>query len=145
MHTRGPCRPERTTDNATESSQQGEALKARHEKLLAGLDGFHGTERWFRHWTRRFTYTEGIKYLADEAGAYWLIDVIASWSRNEELQKEPFVVWELKVQSDRTASLAAGDGNDRTLMTQTIPLTDFPLEGITLYLTDGVLLLPGEF
>ena len=43
------------------------------------------------------------------------------------------------------ALLVGEDGNRRLLAQLEIPYTDFPLpEGITLFLEDGILLLPSE-
>ncbi len=39
------------------------------------LEQFYGTEKWYRHFTG-LVYTDGIKYLAENAGAYWLIDLV---------------------------------------------------------------------
>jgi hypothetical protein len=121
------------------------AQDKRKEELLAGLAMHTGTETWFRHWTGRCTYTEGVKYLADTAGAYWLIDLVASWCAHQKLRGEEFVAWKLTVRRDHTATVTADDGNDHVLITQDIPFTDFPLEEVTLYLIDGVLLLPSEY
>ena len=45
---------------------------------LADLRQFTGTEQWYRHGlARNILFTDGAKYLADEAGAYWLLDEIA--------------------------------------------------------------------
>jgi len=115
------------------------------EDLLAGLAMFTGTETWFRHWSGRFTYTEGLKYLAEAAQAFWLIDLIASWAPHARLRREDFIAWKLIVRTDRTATITADDGNGRVLITQDIPFTDFPLDEITLHLTDHVLLLPSEY
>lgn len=104
-----------------------------------------GTETWFQHWTGRFTYTEGVQYLAKTAGAYWLIDLVASWADDPTIRREDFVVWKLAVRPDHTATATATDGNGHVLITQGITFTDFPLEEITLYLTDNVLLLPSEY
>jgi hypothetical protein len=119
--------------------------KPTKEDLLAGLAMFTGTETWFRHWSGRFTYTEGVKYLAEAAQAFWLIDLIASWSPHPTLRREDFVVWKLTVRTDHTATITADDGDGRALITQDIPFTDFPLDEITLYLTDHVLLLTSEY
>jgi hypothetical protein len=105
----------------------------------------HRHQTWFRHWSGRFTYTEGIKYLAEAAQAFWLIDVIASWAPHPTLRREEFVVWKLTVRTDHTATITADDGDGRALITQDIPFTDFPLDKITLYLTDHVLLLTSEY
>jgi len=50
------------------------------EKTLnaADLARFTGTEQWFRHSINsKVLYTEGTQYLAEHAGAYWLLDEIA--------------------------------------------------------------------
>ena len=43
------------------------------------LRQFTGTTQWHR-WSKltELVCTDGAKYLADEAGAYWLLDAIAS-------------------------------------------------------------------
>ena len=42
------------------------------------LAQFTGTEQWYRHAINRAVlYTDGAKYVADTAGAYWLLDEIA--------------------------------------------------------------------
>jgi hypothetical protein len=35
--------------------------------------------------------------MADEAGAYWLLDIIASYQTDAKIRREPFQVWELKL------------------------------------------------
>lgn len=114
-------------------------------ELQAGLSMYSGTTRWFRHWSRHLTYTEGVKYLAEEASAYWLIDLVASWCPHPSIRNEQFVVWTLTVRPDRTAVVIADDGNGHELTRQGIGWTDFPLDRIDLYLVDKVLLLPSEY
>src|ERR1700719_3367107 len=39
---------------------------------------FHGSEHWYRHGlVPTILFTDGAKYVADAAGAYWLLDEIA--------------------------------------------------------------------
>jgi hypothetical protein len=114
-------------------------------ELKAGLSMHTGTTRWFRHWSRHFTYTEGVQYLAEKASAYWLIDLVASWCPHPSIRHEEFVVWKLTVRPDRTAVVIADDGNGKELTRQDIPWTDFPLDEVDLYLTDDTLLLPSEY
>ena len=46
------------------------------------LDQFTGSENWYRHGlNRNVTFTDGAKYVADEGGAYWLLDAIAICQR----------------------------------------------------------------
>jgi hypothetical protein len=47
----------------------------------ADLRQFTGSECWHRHGlVRDILFTDGAKYLADEAGAYWLLDEIGHCS-----------------------------------------------------------------
>ena len=42
------------------------------------MSQFYGSEHWYRHGlVRTILYTDGVMYVADAAGAYWLIDEIA--------------------------------------------------------------------
>jgi hypothetical protein len=113
---------------------------------LEDLHQFTGTEQWYRHaLNRNVTFTDGAKYVADQAGAYWLLDEIALAQRYEPaVRDEAFQVWKLTVK-DSSATLACEDGNDRVVFTKAIPFTDFPAPGVTLYCTDNVILLPSEY
>ena len=105
------------------------------------LSQFIGTENYYRHWTGHGVYTDGVKYLAEKAGAYWLIDAVLSYRR-----REPFQLWTLKKDDDNTAVLTMQeDSGEPTKVSQEIPFTDFPLDQIKLYLIDGVILLPSEY
>jgi hypothetical protein len=84
--------------------------------------------------------TDGAKYVADEGGAYWLLDVIAiaHLYANSDFEEE-FQVWTLKVREGRTASLICDDGDNNIVYTQHIEFTDFPLDEIKLYFTDNAI------
>ena len=113
------------------------------------LAQFTGTENWYRHSLgRQFLYTDGVKYVAEEAGAYWLIDAIISYQYDPRIKNnqglQEFQLWKLEVKEDRSAILVCEDGNDVVILTQEIPFTDFPLSKISFYLESKVLLLPSE-
>jgi hypothetical protein len=90
---------------------------------------------------------DGAKYVADAAGAYWLLDAIAISQRYEKgVAAESFQVWtlRLRVREDRTASLVCDDGNDNIVYTQHIAFTDFPLNEITLWFANHTIYLTSE-
>jgi hypothetical protein len=60
-----------------------------------------GCDGYIRHFTG-LVYTDHIQQIAEIAGAYWLIDAIGSYLHQF---KQPFQVWELKVNEDNTAVL----------------------------------------
>ena len=113
----------------------------------ADLRQFTGTEQWHRHsFVRTLLYTDGAKYVAEKGGAYWLLDDIAfAQRRHKRVAAEAFQLWRLRVHPDRTATLSCEDGNGHAVFTKTLAFTDFPLAEITLYCTNGVILLPSEY
>jgi|tagenome__1003787_1003787.scaffolds.fasta_scaffold19590013_1 hypothetical protein len=87
----------------------------------ADLSQFTGTETWYRHpLVRHVLYTEGVQYVAETGGAYWLVDEIAFTQLGEpHVAAEDFQVWRLTVNPDKTAALACEDGNGRTVYSKT--------------------------
>ena len=110
----------------------------------AELRHFTGSDTVYRHNFSRGTYTEGVRHVASELGAYWLLDAIFSVQFTPQVLGQKFQVWKLKVQ-DSSATLTLEDGNDNEVFKQEISYTDFPLEEITFWLTNNVLLLPSEY
>jgi hypothetical protein len=113
----------------------------------ADLAQFTGSENWYRHAINRAVlFTDGAKYVADQAGAYWLLDEIAIIQpHNARVAAEGFQVWKLAVNSDQTGVLTCDDGNGRVILSKEIEYTDFPIDGITLYFTNNTILLPREY
>jgi hypothetical protein len=110
------------------------------------LGQFTGTTGYYRI-TRKHLLTDGTKYLADAAGAYWLMDAAAS-HLDEIGTADWFVLIKLQVQQSR-AVMVYEDGNGNEHARQEITYTDFPLSSIELYACwDGehwVIMLPSEY
>jgi hypothetical protein len=111
------------------------------------LRQFTGTEQWYRHpFVRSVLFTDGAKYVADQAGAYWLLDEIAFAQKSDKaVAGEAFQLWKLTVTDRNTGELVCEDGNGRVVFTKALDFTDFPREGIQLYFTNNVILLPSEY
>jgi hypothetical protein len=128
-------------------------------KLIAELRHFTGDlERWRHSFNQRLIYTPGVQHLAERAGAYWLIDAIASWLPSRQFraaaQRDPrpsdIHFWKLAVSDDRSAVLTAvADSGEEPFIRQEIEYTDFPLTEIDLHCAfDGehwTLMLPSEY
>jgi len=109
------------------------------------LRQFTGTDTWHRHGiNRNVLFTDGAKFVADEGGAYWLLDIIAICQMEPCVKAEEFQVWTLSVHPDRTARVTCGDGNGNVVYTQQIPFTDFPLDEVSLWFANSVIYLPSE-
>ena len=137
------------TPRATQAglATQMEPGRLSAQRLAAGLAGFHGTAEWYRHWlVKRLLYTEGVQFFAEQggqSGAYWFLDVVATEFFPLQ-QKEPFLSIKLSV-AGKKAAIRVDDGNGRLLREKNIEYTDMQPGDWPFYLTDDVLLLPGEY
>lgn len=120
-------------------------------KQLPDLSGFHGSETFtrFNAFNRTALATEGAIHLAEQVGAYWLLDEIALAQTHPKIRGEEFQVWKLTVK-DAKGTLAVEDGNDNVVRTKRIPYTDFPEPGFTLWAARNELggvtvMLPSEY
>lgn len=114
--------------------------------LLAELQHFTGSEKIYRNpLFRKFAYTEGVQYLAEKAGAYWLIDYILSNQIDEQIKAVDFQAWKIKVNDDNSAVIRLEDGNGNLVKEFELEFTDFPLKEFTLWLYNNTLLLPSEW
>ena len=124
-------------DNAERKREESAALKRE-------LAQFFGTEKWYRHPLRQaMLYTDGVQCFAEKAGAYWFLDIVAT-EIFSLLEKEEFMVVTLDSAETGTAVIRVTDGNNHALMEKDIPWTDCPAGQWEFYLTNNVLLLPGE-
>ena len=99
--------------------------------LEAELQNFTGTRNYYRNFTG-LLHTDGVQYLAERAGAYWLIDVVGSYQPG--LRDARFQLWSIAVNEDRSArvTMVEDDGMPNRV-SQDIPYTDFPLGEFSFY------------
>jgi hypothetical protein len=99
-----------------------------------------------RHWTGRILYTIGVQTVAEKCGAYWFLDIVASYQIHDHVRNEPFQVWRLDRQTGRRFVVTMTDGNTKSpLVRQEIEYSDFPDDTLELWCSDGVLLTPDEY
>ncbi|MGB4057581.1 MAG: DUF6876 family protein [Alphaproteobacteria bacterium] len=115
--------------------------------LQSELRNFCGTETWFRHSLfRKFLYTEGVQFLAEEAGAYWLVDMIFGFQEKLAIRQAGyFQAWELTVNEGQTATLTCENGDCKVVFTHHLTFSDFPLPKIRMFFIHDTLLLTTEY
>jgi hypothetical protein len=133
-------------------------LKPEQAAFLAELRQYTGDLERYRHpLNPRLIFTPGVEFLAEEAGAYWLIDAVASWLPTRTFQHAVLSderigelhFWTLTVADDHSAILkAVADKDEPAFIRQEIAFTDFCLPSIDLWCGfDGkhwTLYLPSE-
>jgi len=115
-------------------------------------------DRYQHTLNQKAIYTVGVRYLAERAQAYCLIDAVVSYIGSPQLQiateKDSRLAslqfWHLDVHEDKSATLTCrADSGVEPAITQAIPYTDFPLGHISLWLIDDgqywTLMLPSEY
>ena len=109
---------------------------------------FTGSEHWYRGTiNRKVVFTDGAKHVADNGGAYWLLDEIALAQLHvKAVAAEEFQVWKLKADVlKHTGTLTCEDGNGNKVFEKALEFTDFPLPEITLWFADNTIFLPSEY
>ena len=105
------------------------------------LKEYNCTDNYYKY-TNGLLITDGVKALAIMFGCYWFIDVIASYQ--SQLKGEEFQVWSLGKNEDSSAVVVCTDGNNRIIKSQQIPFTDFNADEATVWVENGIALLPSE-
>lgn len=113
--------------------------------FYAELRRFTACDRFHPHRTNAFVYTEGVKYLAERTGCYWLINTIALLQARalRDAWLREFQLWELYVKAGRGILTCSRDHEDEAFRLE-FKLTNFPLDYVRLYVRSAVLLLPNE-
>ena len=116
--------------------------------LIQELNQFYGTEYWYKHGLG-FIYTDGIRYLAEAAKCYWLLDVVGSVQHLTRLKNADFQLWRLRKDlTDNSCIVDVWSDTPDTsdlLYRQDIPYTDFPLEHFEFYFMNNTMLLKSEY
>ena len=96
----------------------------------ATLSQFTGTAQYWRV-ARQFVITDGVKYLAETAACFWLID--GAISHLLEIGTADWFVLVRTEVSGSSAVMIYEDGNGAEYARQAIPYTDLQLRSVNLY------------
>lgn len=131
------------------SPKESEAPQSR--ELSETLARFQPTGKVYQLPICRTRYTEGIRYLAQTAKAYWLL-TDASVMGKCLMDKSWFITVDFKrltpdeqEEMGYEATLTYSNGNGQMFTEQKYHTTDFPLDALRLYFVDNTLLLPSEY
>jgi hypothetical protein len=123
-------------------------MDAKHTQTLdlATLSQFTGTAQYWRV-ARQFVITDGVKYLAETAACFWLID--AAISHLLEIGTADWFVLVRTEVSGSSAVMIYEDGNGAEYARQAIPYTDLQFPSVNLYAVwdseRWVIMLPIEY
>jgi hypothetical protein len=88
-------------------------------------------------------HTDGVQYFADQAGAFWFLDIVAT-EIYPFSDKYPFMTIYLTVR-DGKAEIIVQDGDLSRLWQRQIEFTDCPDGVYSFFLVDDVLMLCSEY
>jgi len=113
------------------------------KKPAIDLSQFYGTEGYYRHSFTQMDYTDGVRYFAEQAGAYWFLDIVSS-EYFMLMRDLGFITIDLHSENGK-ADITVTDGNNKTLAKKHIDITDCPDGLYKFYFQDGVLMLTSEY
>lgn len=108
------------------------------------FNDYNSTDNYYKHGLE-IVYTDGVKALSEICNSYWLIDIIGSYQTYDRVRNEKFQVWKLKRIKENEFFIEASDGNKNIIAKQTIPFSNFPFDTCTIWLSNGIVLLPTEY
>lgn len=125
-------------------------------EIRDNLDGFTGTEQYHR--SGFVKVTDGIAYMAEKCGAWWLVDIVGNYQASPELKAEEFREFQLwRVEhadavmfDDKTIPAhwvvtCRADSDREPVIKQIIEYSDFPLDVFEFYCIGGIVLLKSEY
>lgn len=102
-------------------------------ELKSAIDGYYGgSEGRTRHWAnRRLIYTDGVKAVAEAAGAYWLLDIVATevapiCLRMWEDDSEHTTFFKMTVLNSKAKMWLERDTDEPRLWKRDLDFTTFP-------------------
>lgn len=114
------------------------------EEFKSNIEQFIGTNNHYASWLMKYRYTDGVRYFAQEAGAYWLLNEINFiYVDLARKGKAEFLNIVVKCKNKK-ADILVDDGNGNLLKKKHISWTDLPEGEWQFYLYDNTLLLPSE-
>lgn len=104
----------------------------------ADLAQFTGTQRYTKY-LGGLLLTDGVRYLAEKGGAFWLLDIIASYQQKarQDATLREAQVWTLKVNADKSAVVTCNNAEGKTKIRQRMQFTDFPLHEVKVWVELG--------
>ncbi len=111
------------TTNERQTMDNVQDKKGVDQITAHNLAGFTGTQQYFKHWTRMLVYTDGVQFIG-ENGAYWIIDLIASYQTADLIHRYPFQAWKIRRTKEGGFIATGTDGNDKEIVKQEGEYTD---------------------
>ena len=106
---------------------------------------YTGTMDYHRLTLTSLLATDGVRMVAEKAGAFWLVDAIASYQANPEVKKLAIQFWRLEVKDNAAVLYCIEDSGMPRIVEQEIDYTDFPEGDWKFYVQNGVIMLPEEY
>lgn len=140
--------------NPNTTTQTRDSIRNNPQAFLEQLGQFTGTAQYYRFGLGVTLLTDGVKYLVDATGCYWLLDAIGSYqgelSRHADDRLQCLQFWTLRVNPDESAELTCvADSHEPLAVCQKIEWTDFPLPEIQIWVgihdREVIALLPSEY
>jgi len=114
-------------------------------ELKAHMQQCTGTTQYHKLTLMPLLATDGVKMVAEKAGAFWLIESIASYQVRPSVKELAIQFWTLEVSGGQAELYCLRDSGRPKIVHQKIEYTDFPEGSWNFYVQNGVMMLPQEY
>lgn len=116
------------------------------QDLKNALADFYGSEKFYRHNLNRSTiHTEGVKFFAENAGCYWLLDIIATEPKIQQCMLDHGAIITLNVDGTKGTITVRKDSDEPAAFTRKLNYTDAPQGEWKFFFFNNVIMLPSEY
>lgn len=121
-------------DKMLEVEREVEIMSLEHK-----LEKFTGGTMQHRTIVPSILMSDGIKFLWECQGTKWLIDFLANKQLETKIARQEFQVWNLS-----KGKLTLNDHDNKEIY-QELVTREFPLDDVTIWIIDKVIILPNEY
>ena len=120
-------------------------IKMNADELKAEMRQCAGTTNYHKLTLTPLLATDGVRMVAEKAGAFWLVDAIGSYQMNPEVKTLAIQFWTLEVEDNKAVLYCTEDTGRPRIVEHEIKYTDFPDGKWKFYVQQGLIMLPEEY
>lgn len=121
--------------------------KLTYKELQENLQGFYGTEHYYKVGLTPIVITDGVKYFADTCECYWLLDILC-YNLFKKHQELGALFIDIEVNKRGTCHITVREDKDMPIIfekKQRDICNIIPSGNYRIWLMNNVLLLPSEY
>jgi hypothetical protein len=115
------------------------------QELENEMAQYTGSEAYHKLTLGHLLGTDGVAMVAQKAGAFWLVDAIASYQQEPKIKALAIQFWFLEVKDKKAELYCIEDKGKPKIVSQKIEYSDFPTGRWEFYVQNNIMMLTNEY